>query len=118
MIKGVHTMFYSSKAAELRAFFRDKLKFPSHDVGEGWLIFDMPDADLGVHPTQFPGSRPSGTHAISFYCDDLRKTVDELKSRGVEFTRDIKNEGFGMTTAFKAPGDLQIMLYQPLYQKT
>ena len=118
MIKGVHTMFYSSKAAELRAFFRDKLKFPSHDVGEGWLIFDMPDADLGVHPTDFPDSPPSGTPDISFWCDDIEKTVAELKGRGVEFTREIKNEGFGMTTALKAPGDLQIMLYQPLYQKS
>ena len=35
MIKGVHTMFYSSKPAELRAFIRDKLGFPATDVGEG-----------------------------------------------------------------------------------
>ena len=38
MIKGVHTMFYSSKAEELRGFIRDKLGFRSTDVGEGWLI--------------------------------------------------------------------------------
>jgi glyoxalase/bleomycin resistance protein/dioxygenase superfamily protein len=118
MIRGVHTMFYSSKPTELRAFLRDKLKFPAHDVGEGWLIFDVPDADLGVHPTDHPGSPPSGTPDISFWCDDIQKTVAELKGRGVEFTRDIKNEGFGMTTFFKLPGDFQVMLYQPLYQKS
>ena len=39
MIKGVHTMFYSPKAEELRAFIRDKLGFPYSDVGDGWLIF-------------------------------------------------------------------------------
>ena len=117
MIRGVHTMFYSSKPAELRAFLRDKLKFPAHDVGDGWLIFDMPDADMGVHPTDFPGSPPTGTHNISFWCDDIHKTVADLKSRGVEFIRDVKDEGFGLTTAFKMPGDVEVQLYQPLYKK-
>jgi hypothetical protein len=43
MIKGVHTMFYTSQPAELRAFLRDKLGFPYADVGDGSLIFDLPD---------------------------------------------------------------------------
>ena len=117
MIKGVHTMFYSSKPTELRAFLRDTLKFPACDVGDGWLIFDMPDADLGVHPTDPSQGPPSGTHNISFWCDDIHKTVADLKSRGVEFTHDVKDEGFGLTTFFRLPGDFEVMLYQPLYEK-
>jgi hypothetical protein len=39
MIRGVHTMFYSSDATALRAFLRDNLGFPFTDVGDGWLIF-------------------------------------------------------------------------------
>jgi hypothetical protein len=35
MIKGVHTMFYSSDAAGLRAFLRYKLGLKATDVGEG-----------------------------------------------------------------------------------
>ncbi|GIV34417.1 MAG: hypothetical protein KatS3mg031_1952 [Chitinophagales bacterium] len=35
MIKGVHTMFYTSDAAALRSFLKDKLGFPATDVGEG-----------------------------------------------------------------------------------
>ena len=50
MIKGVHTMFYSSRADELRQFLRDKLQLPYTDTGEGWLIFDLPEADMGCHP--------------------------------------------------------------------
>jgi hypothetical protein len=42
MIKGVHTMFYSSDAVGLRNFFRDKLNLKATDVGDGWLIFDLP----------------------------------------------------------------------------
>ncbi len=117
MIKGVHTMFYSSKAEELRAFLRDKLQFPFTDVGDGWLIFDMPGADMGCHPTDFEGSPPSGTHQISFYCDDIEQTVSELKSRGVEFNDEITNQGYGMTIHFTMPGDVAVELYQPLYAK-
>jgi catechol 2,3-dioxygenase-like lactoylglutathione lyase family enzyme len=62
MIRGVHTMFYTSEPEALRAFFRDKLGFPCSDVGEGWLIFDLPEADLGCHPVEKETtSVPSGT---------------------------------------------------------
>lgn len=118
MIRGVHTMFYSSRAEELREFFRDKLGFPCTDVGDGWLIFDLPEADLGCHPADPGEGAPSGTHNISFYCDDLERTVDELKARGVEFTAPIENHGYGLVTFFKAPGDFDVQLYQPLYQKS
>src|SRR4051812_46910127 len=99
-IAGVHAMFYSDQPEALRAFFRDKLGLPFTDVGGGWLIFDLPAGDLGVHPTATPGSPhatpPTNTHAISFFCDDLQATVDELKSRGLEFTSPIADQGFGL----------------------
>ena len=117
MIRGVHTMFYSSKADELRAFFRDKLALPATDVGDGWLIFDLPEADLGCHPANAEDGAPSGTHDISFYCDDIEKTVAELKARGVEFTGEVQNHGYGLVTHFRVPGGFAIQLYQPLYPK-
>lgn len=46
MIRGLHGLIYTSKDAETRAFFRDKLKLPYSDVGEGWLIFDAPSGDF------------------------------------------------------------------------
>src|SRR5262245_23729004 len=116
MIRGVHTMFYSSKVEELRAFIRDKLQFPFSDVGEGWLIFDLPEADMGCHPTEAEGP-PSGTQHISFYCDDVKKTVAELKKRGVEFTDEVRDVGYGLITHFRMPGDFEVQLYQPRYAK-
>lgn len=116
MIRGMHGMFYSSRPEELRAFLRDKLGLKGTDVGEGWLIFDAPEADLGVHPTEGNES-PSGTPAISFYCDDIEQTVGELKAKGVEFTHAIEDHGYGLVTFFKVPGDFQIQLYQPRYSK-
>jgi catechol 2,3-dioxygenase-like lactoylglutathione lyase family enzyme len=116
MIRGMHAMFYSSEAAALRAFFKDKLDLSGKDVGGGWLIFDAPEADLGVHPTESGGPR-SGTGDISFYCDDIAHTVDELRSRGVEFTTGIEDHGYGLVTYFKVPGDFSVQLYQPKYSK-
>lgn len=119
MIRGMHAMFYSSEAAATRAFFRDKLGLPACDVGDGWLIFDLPEADLGCHPsTGGKGEPPSGTADISFYCDDIAKTVAELKARGVEFTEPVADHGYGLVTHFKVPGGFAVQLYQPRYSKT
>jgi catechol 2,3-dioxygenase-like lactoylglutathione lyase family enzyme len=117
MIRGVHTMFYTSEAEALRAFLRDKLGFPHRDVGDGWLIFDLPEADMGCHPAEPRDGARSGTHNISFYCDDIKRTVAELKSRGVEFTDAIADHGYGLVTHFKVPGGFEIQLYEPRYTK-
>ncbi len=117
MIRGVHTMFYSSQADEFRAFVRDKLQFSFTDVGHGWLIFDLPEADLGCHPADPAEGAPSGTPNISFYCDDIATTVAELKGRGIEFTKPVEDHGYGLVTFFKVPGDFEVQLYQPKYAK-
>tara|TARA_A100001037_G_scaffold208266_1_gene186564 strand:- start:808 stop:1149 length:342 start_codon:yes stop_codon:yes gene_type:complete len=113
-------MFYSSEPEALRAFIRDKLDFVSWtDVGEGWLIFDVPEADMGCHPADEEGTqgRPAGTHDVSFYCDDLEQTVQALKDRGVTFTMPIEDQGFGLVTRFEMPGGVSAQLYQPHYSK-
>ena len=119
MIRGVHTMFYSSNAPALRAFIRDKLGFPATDVGDGWLIFDLPEADMGCHPAgaDEPHASPPGTHNVSFYCDDIAQTVAELKDRGVEFVDEVTDAGYGLITHFRMPGEVVVQLYQPLYRK-
>jgi catechol 2,3-dioxygenase-like lactoylglutathione lyase family enzyme len=117
MIRGVHTMFYTSEPEKLRAFIRDKLGFPCSDVGEGWLIFDLPEADMGCHPSDTPDGEPSGTHYISFYCDDIEQTVAELKARGVQFTGEVSDRGYGRVTRFRMPGDFEVELYEPRYVK-
>jgi catechol 2,3-dioxygenase-like lactoylglutathione lyase family enzyme len=117
MIRGAHTMFYSSQPEALRVFLRDKLGFRGHDVGGGWLIFDLPEADMGCHPAEDREGGRSGTHAISFYCDDIEKTVAELKSRGVEFTAPVTDQGYGLVTFFRVPGGFDVQLYQPRYSK-
>jgi catechol 2,3-dioxygenase-like lactoylglutathione lyase family enzyme len=109
MIRGVHTMFYSDDAAGLRAFLRDQLGLPGVDVGDGWLIFQLPESDMGVHPTgPGTGEPASGTADISFYCDDIEATVAALAAKGVEFTHPVENHGYGLVTHFRVPGGFQL----------
>jgi catechol 2,3-dioxygenase-like lactoylglutathione lyase family enzyme len=117
MIRGVHTMFYTSEPEALRLFLRDKLGLPATDVGDGWLIFNLREADMGCHPADQKEGAPSGTHDISFYCDDINKTVAELKAKGVEFTEPVADHGYGFVTHFKVPGGFAVQLYQPKYGK-
>lgn len=117
MIRGLHGLFYSSEPEALRAFLRDKLQLPHIDVGEGWLVFDLPEADLGVHPLDESGQPPSGTHDVSFYCDDIQGTVAGLKARGVEFTQEIEDHGYGFVTYLTMPGGVRVQLYEPKYTK-
>jgi predicted enzyme related to lactoylglutathione lyase len=115
MIRGIHGLLYSSDPEATRAFFKEKIQLPASDVGEGWWIFDFQEGDLGVHAVDDPGD--AGTHNISFYCDDIEKVVADLKSRGVQFTKEIEDHGYGLVTYFTAPGAITIQLYQPRYQK-
>jgi catechol 2,3-dioxygenase-like lactoylglutathione lyase family enzyme len=119
MIRGVHAMFYTSEPEATRAYLRDKLQLPSTDVGGGWLIFDLPEGELGCHPVEKGDHQapPPGTHDISFYCDDIEKTVAELRSRGVEFIEPVADHGYGLVTQFRMPGGVQVRLYQPRYTK-
>lgn len=117
MIKGMHAMFYSSDAEATREFIRDKLGFPSTDVGEGWLIFDAPEGDLGIHPAEARDGAQPGTAAVSFYCDDVESTMKDLQAKGVEFTTGVEDHGYGLVTFFDVPGGINVQLYQPRYQK-
>lgn len=114
MIKGLHGLLYSSDADASRAFFRDKLKLPFTDTGDGWLIFDFAEGDLGVHPIDHGGT--AGDHDVSFYCDDIHGTVADLKSRGVEL-EDVQDHGYGFVTHLTVPGGIKVQLYEPKYTK-
>lgn len=108
MISGVHAIIFTRDAEADRAFFRDMLNLSSVDAGEGWLIFALPPAELAAHPTE-----ADAHHELYLMCEDVRATVEELGSKGVEFTKEISDEGFGLMTAFRLPGGSELALYEP-----
>jgi predicted enzyme related to lactoylglutathione lyase len=112
MLTAIHNLIYADDPVAARAFFRDVLGYPVIDAGEGWLIFKLPAAELGVHPTG-EGSAPTGTMRMSLMCDDLAATLDELRAKGVEVLAGPINAGYGIVATLKVPGGVELDVYQP-----
>jgi len=115
-ITGVHAMFYTDEAEALRAFLRDVLELPTTDVGGGWLINGPVHGEVGVHPIDHAGAPPRGSHDVSFTCDDIQATVARLRDKGVSFSDEVTDQGYGLCIHFEMPGGVKVELYQPQYQ--
>ena len=100
-ITGVHNLFYSPEPEALRAVLADGFGWRSVDVGDGWLIFAMPPGEIAVHPADSPG------HEITFFCDDLAATMDDLAERGVEFRGPPEDQGWGIVVTMLLPGGVE-----------
>jgi catechol 2,3-dioxygenase-like lactoylglutathione lyase family enzyme len=107
VITGVHALIFTSEPDAARAFLRDVLGFPSVDAGGGWLIFELPPAELAVHPAE-----GEGRHELYLMCDDIEETVTQLRAKGAEFKGDIEDAGFGRVTTMWIPGG-ELRIYQP-----
>ena len=108
MITGAHAVVCSEDAEALRAFFRDVLQLEHVDAGGGWLIFGLPPAEIAAHP-----SDEGGRHELYLMCDDVEATMVELREKGVEFARDVSDEGWGLVSAIRLPGGGELGLYEP-----
>jgi catechol 2,3-dioxygenase-like lactoylglutathione lyase family enzyme len=90
------------------AFYRDKLGFKIHTdqpmgSGQRWIELKIPGAETGVVLFTPEGQKDRvGTFFNgSFTCDDVRKSYEELKGRGVVFEGAPKEEPWGTYATFK-----------------
>ena len=114
-ITGAHMLLYTTEPEALRAMLRDVFGWKYVDAGHGWLIFALPPAEMGVHPADGPTDQSGGRHQISLMCDDIRKTIAELRGKGVEVKGEPVDQGFGVTVMLGLPGGVEVMLYEPRY---
>ena len=112
-IIGAHMLLYTPEAEALRATLRDVFGWKHVDAGHGWLIFALPPAELGVHPTDSPGEETSAHHELSLMCDDIEATGRELRVKGVEVRGEPEDHGYGITTMLVLPGGVEVQLYEP-----
>jgi hypothetical protein len=110
---GAHALLYSSEPEALRAVLRDVFGWKHVDAGGGWLIFALPPAELGVHPADGPTYGSGMRHQLSFMCDDIVKTIAELKGKGVNVLGEPVHESYGITVDLALPGGVTVMLYEP-----
>ena len=117
MIHGMHLLLNSVNPEADRAFFRDVLDFPHVDAGEGWLLFALPPAELGVHPaeknvTEPHAGQPLAAATVYLMCDSLSETLDSLAAKGVDHT-EIREAEWGAASSIRLPGGAYLGLYEP-----
>jgi predicted enzyme related to lactoylglutathione lyase len=112
-ITGTHMLLYTTQPEALRATFRDVFGWKHVDAGDGWLIFKLPPAELGVHPAEGPTFESGTRHQLSLMCDDIRATIQELRGKGVIVQGEPVDEGYGITVMLTLPGGVEVMLYEP-----
>ena len=118
MFTGAHVLLTSENPEADRAFLRDVLEFPHVDTGEGWLIFKLPPAELGLHPqeeeetTHRHAGNPLLGGVLYLMCDDLSATVAALRKKKVRCRR-VVAAPWGKATSFRLPSGGEVGLYQP-----
>jgi catechol 2,3-dioxygenase-like lactoylglutathione lyase family enzyme len=117
-IVGTHMLLYTPEPEALRETLRDVFGLEFVEAHPGWLIFKLPPAELGVHPSSVESGVPAGDetkHEICFMCDNLTATVAELRSKGIEFDGEPETKDFGKTIVMVLPGGVHVLLYQPTH---
>ena len=107
MITGVHAVLFSNQAEKVRAYLRDVLELPSVDAGGGWLIFALPPAEMGIHPSE------GSSTELYLLCDDLEATVEELRAKGVDFDGPATDRDWGRLINLRLPDGSTLGLYEP-----
>lgn len=111
MIIGAHSIIYSKRPEADRAFLRDVLKFTNVDVGDGWLIFGLPPAEVAVHP-----ANKNDVHEFYLMCDDVEAFLVEMKKHHIT-CGPVHNQGWGILTQVNLPGGGKLGVYQPRHAR-
>jgi hypothetical protein len=111
MIIGAHSIIYSRRPEDDRAFLRDVLELPSVDVGDGWLIFGLPPAEVAVHP-----GKKNDVHELYLMCDDVQAFVAGMKKHRIP-CGPVQNRGWGLLTDLTLPGGGKLGVYQPRHAR-
>ena len=112
-ITGAHMLLYTSEPEKLRATLRDVFGWKHVDAGDGWLIFALPPAELGVHPAEGPTYESGFRHQVTLMCDDIEATVRELRGKGIQVRGEPEDEGWGISVMLGLPGGVDMLLYEP-----
>jgi hypothetical protein len=111
MITGAHSIIYSKNPEADRDFFRDVLQLTKVDVGQGWLIFGLPPAEVALHP-----GAENDQHELYLMCDDVNAFVAEMKTKNIS-CGDVQDMGWGVLTQLSLPGGGKLGVYQPRHAR-
>jgi hypothetical protein len=111
MINGAHSIIYSTNPEADRRLLRDVFKLPHVDVGEGWLIFGLPPAEVAIHP-----SEKNNIHELYLMCADVKAFVTAMRKRGIGCAP-VQDAGWGLLTRMTLPGGGKLGVYEPRHAR-
>jgi predicted enzyme related to lactoylglutathione lyase len=90
-------------------WYKQKLGFDV-SVSEGWTTAWPKGASSKLHLCK--GELEPGNTGIGLFCDDIKKTAEELKKKGVKFTQEVKKEEWGTTAMIADPDGNELWLLE------
>jgi hypothetical protein len=81
------------------------------DVGQGWLIFGLPPAEVAVHPAE-----KNDVQEFYLMCADVEAFVGALAERGVA-CGPVRDMGWGLLTQVSLPGGGKLGVYQACHAR-
>jgi len=110
MLIGAHAILYSKNTEADRAFLQKVLALPYVDVGEGWLIFSLPPAEIAVHPADSPHQE------LYLMCANVSAFVEAMTASGLKCSA-VRDERWGLVTQLTLPSGSHLGVYEPRHAR-
>jgi len=111
MINGAHIVISSVDPKADRIFFKNILKLPNVDVGEGWIIFGLPPAEIAIHP-----SSKNNVHEFYLMCENIEKFIHEMAKHNIRCSK-VRDQGWGLLSQITLPGGGELGVYEPRHAR-
>ena len=82
-------------------WFRDVIGLEVSEQGH-WITAHVKGAEWKIHLCESDQLEPGNT-GVAFWVDDVKKSVEELKKKGVKFSRDYTKNQWGESAIFDDP---------------
>lgn len=71
------------------------------DDNQRWIELGIPSAQTSVVLFSMDGQKPGGPSNVTFWADDVEKTYQEMKARGVQFIQEPQKADWGTAAIFQ-----------------
>jgi predicted enzyme related to lactoylglutathione lyase len=115
MVKGVANVWVPVQDIERALdFYKNTLGFPVIKQDGPWAEIDANGLNIGLNGREPQGAQADGGPVITFQPESgLEASVEDLRSKGVEFPGEISEHEWGRVATFKDTEGNDLQLYEP-----
>ena len=115
MLRGVANVWVPVEDIERALdFYHNTLGFPVIKQDGPWAEIDANGLNVGLNAREVQGARTGGGPVITLRPEsELEEAVEDLESKGVEFSAEISEHEWGRVATFKDSEGNDLQLYEP-----